>query len=90
MANQGFWTANLEATTDNLDGLLLQYLVAASRPAASQVGRDFIASDTKVYSRDNGAGWDTVIDVDAVVATPSFRTLGTGAQQAAAGDHGHT
>ena len=27
---------------------------------------------------------------DAVAATPSLRTLGTGAQQAAAGNHGHT
>lgn len=37
----------------------------------------------------NGSGFEVMFDVDATAATPSLRTLGTGGQQASAGDHSH-
>ena len=44
-------------------------------------------AQTHATAHDPG-GADTMA-VDAIVGTGSLRTLGTGAQQAAAGDHGH-
>lgn len=38
--------------------------VAASRPAASKAGRIYIATDTSVISRDNGASWDAIAAPD--------------------------
>lgn len=45
-------------------------------------------ADNKAYYS-NGTTYETVLDVDAVAATPSLRTLGTGSQQASAGNHSH-
>ena len=61
----------------------------ANRPAFGEAGRTYHESNTRKVDLDNGSSWATIIDVDAAVGTPSLRTLGTGALQAAAGNHGH-
>lgn len=48
-------TATSEPLSDSFG-----YGVAASRPAAGIVGRVYYASDTAVFSRDNGTSWDTI------------------------------
>lgn len=90
MSNQGFWTTDLEGTADRFNATLLQYDTFANRPAASRLGRRFYATDTHRLYRDNGASWDLVIGADEAAATPSQRSLGTGATQAAVGNHAHT
>mgnify|MGYP001589055854 FL=1 len=61
----------------------------ANRPTFGEVGRTYHESDTAKIDLDTGAAWTTIIDVDAAVGTPSLRTLGAGALQAAVGNHGH-
>jgi hypothetical protein len=58
----------------------------SARPAAGLRGRYYYATDIGVLSRDTGTGWVDVNPKDAAAATPSLRTLGAGATQAAAGN----
>lgn len=88
-ASSGFWAAATPGTVDNMNASLLQVGTAAGRPAAAQSGREYRASNTEVWSRDNGGSWDTTIDVDAAASTPSLRSLGPLATQAAPGPHTH-
>jgi hypothetical protein len=65
----------------------------ASRPSSSpstpgKKGRYYWAMDQAILYRDNGIGWDVITlsaPVDPAPEVPGLRTLGTGAQQAAAG-----
>lgn len=90
MPNQGFWADGLPGTADRLNAGTLQYGATASRPAAGQTGRRWWDTTLKRLERDNGATWDIIFETDPAAATPGLRTLGTGAAQAAAGDHSHT
>ena len=56
----GFWTANLEATKDRMNQNLIQFEVAASRPAAGTKGLLFYATDTSQLSYDDGAAWQDI------------------------------
>lgn len=91
MAIEGLWDSDTEATADNLNASLWQRDAAASKPAAGQKGRVFVNTDTgaEKVERDTGSAWETILDADAATGTASLRTLGTGSQQAAAGDHTH-
>jgi hypothetical protein len=55
----GYWTANLEATKDRMNQMLLQFDAAGNRPAAAsgQKGMVFVATDTLLISYDNGGAW---------------------------------
>jgi len=83
--------AALDSGTPNLmNSSYLQFGTAASRPAQGNKGVLFYATDTDVLSYDDGAAWQTVLFViDAAAGTGSLRTIGTGALQAAAGNHPH-
>ena len=61
----------------------------ANRPAAGHSGRTYHESDTQKLDRDTGAAWTTIVDADPVAGTAGLRTLGTGATQAAVGNHTH-
>ena len=61
----------------------------ANRPAAGHAGLTYHETDTRKVDRDTGAAFETIVDADAAAATPSLRTLGTGATQAAVGTHTH-
>ena len=61
----------------------------ANRPAAGHSGRTYHESDTQKIDRDTGAAWTTIVDADPVAGTAGLRTLGTGATQAAVGNHTH-
>ena len=89
MTTGHFVQGNL-ATADKLNSCLLQTGTFAARPAAGQKGRRYWATDTGQLFRDNGTTWDTIIDKDLAAGSASLRTLGTGATQAAAGNHTHT
>lgn len=66
----------------------------ANRPSAvaGNTGKLFKATDTGAedVTRSSGSAWETVAPVNPAVGIGGFRTLGTGALQAAAGDHGHS
>src|SRR3989304_222821 len=68
---------------------LLQQAAFASRPAAGNTGALFYATDTGRLYRDNGSSWDQVLLEDHATL-PALHTIGTGATQAAAGNHTHT
>lgn len=97
MANQGHWTNTTEpdskadeGTLNLLNSMLLQSgLDAAKDSTLGDTGRIFIATDTPKFYRDSGVAWVLVIDLDPAAGTAGLRTLGTGAQQAAAGNHVH-
>lgn len=90
MANQGLWVANLEGTVNRLNALLCQYDIDANKDSVlGDIGRLFIASDTYEVYRDSGTAWVTVMDLDPAVSVAGLRTLGTGATEAAAGNHTH-
>lgn len=79
--------AQLAAT---YNGLLLQRGTTAARPAASTgEGIGYWNTDDVELQQSDGAAWQTRIDSDAAAGTPSLRSLGSGAQQAAAGNHTH-
>lgn len=88
--SDGFWVADTEVTDDNLNAATLQYGVAASRPTAASgnKGMVYFSTDTPIMERSNGSTWDEVHATDHA-SLGSFRTLGTGSTQAAAGDHTH-
>tara|TARA_R100000656_G_C3927251_1_gene124069 strand:- start:174 stop:821 length:648 start_codon:yes stop_codon:yes gene_type:complete len=91
--NSGFWEDGLEGTADRLNASLLQRDTLANRPTAGQEGRLFVASDGNnagLMYRDSGTAWVQVLLSDQATSVASLRTLGTGAAQAAAGDHTHT
>lgn len=96
MANQGpFTPTSFDGLTDAqkadlLNAMLMQRNTAANRPAAGQTGRKFWNLTDLQLERDNGATWDVLVTTDGTVDTPSLWTLGTGATQAAAGNHGHS
>jgi len=92
MANQGFWADadGLEGTADRLNAGMLQYDIAANRPAAGQTGRLFWDTTNNRLERDNGATWDIIFSSDPAAATAGLRTIGTSAVQASAGNHVHT
>ncbi len=61
-------------------------------PVAGQPGgeeRFYIAADEGSWYRDNGSSWELMFGADAGQEEPSQRSLGTGSQKAAAGDHTH-
>lgn len=71
-------------------GVLYVTGTAATRPAAGKIGRVRFETDTGVFLWDTGAQWVIVNPsppADGAAGTPSLRTLGTGAAQAAAGSH---
>lgn len=80
----------LDNTPDDLYGPI------ASRPVSSVgspgiTGRRYTATDgggggVPIEYRDNGTGWDAINPKDDIATVPSERTLGTGAQQAVAGN----
>jgi len=91
--NSGFWEAGLEGNTDRLNACLIQLGLLSARPSPGQQGRIYILTDSGLEGRsyvDDGSAWQERISVNPVAATAGLRTLGTGATQAAAGDHVHT
>ena len=89
MANSGFWTAGLEGTVDNLNATLFQKGAEADFDV-TKTGLTFLETASGKIKRSNGTSWDVVVDVDPTAGAGGLRTLGVGAQQAAAGDHTHT
>lgn len=79
--------ATYDAAQELIDSLLSPPLTGV-RPAAGKFGRLHL-SGTGLLSFDNGAAWVDVNPIDAAAAIASLRTLGAGAQQAAAGNHTH-
>ena len=98
MANQGPWGNTTEpssrsdqATVDDMNRMLVQVGVDASKDGTlGDTGRIFIASDTYKVYRDSSSTWVVIIDADPAIGVAGLRTLGTGALQIAAGNHGHT
>jgi len=88
MANSGFWTAGLEGTVDNLNATLFQKGAEADFDV-TKTGLTFLETASGKIKRSNGTSWDVVVDVDPTAGAGGLRTLGVGAQQAAAGDHTH-
>lgn len=62
----------------------------AANAAAGNDARFTDARTPTVHAATHNAGGTDALAIDAVAATGSLRTLGVGAQQAAAGTHGHT
>lgn len=84
---------NLAAWAEANAALRGQGLLSA-RPAAGKAGTFYKATDaaTGILHYDNGTTWETIgaaPPTDGSAATPSLRTLGSGATQAAAGNHTH-
>lgn len=77
----------------NTYGLMFSSGLLASRPAAGTQGRMYFASDTPTVAYyDTGSTWWTLgagAPADPAAGTPGLRTLGSGATQAAAGNHTH-
>lgn len=76
------------------------YAATGSRPAVATTNAGYLFFDTTLgrLERSNGTSYDVLLLTDAAIATAnkdgavgtaSLRTLGTGAQQAAAGNHTH-
>ena len=86
--NQGYFTV-VETGADLLNGSLAQRDTAGNRLASAQEGKMFWDTTNERLERDNGAGWDIVVDNDPAVGVAGPRTLGGGAQQIAAGNHTH-
>lgn len=64
--------------------------MASQRPAAGKAGRVWMSTDTGDFWWDTGGAWTLVNPAppaNAAAGTPSMRSLGTGATQAAAGSH---
>lgn len=80
-------------TVFDTSGVLYAEGVDASRPSASTHGRLYKPTDlANILYWDNGTTWETIgasAPTDPVAATAGLRTLGGGAQQAAAGNHTH-
>lgn len=78
----------------NLNAILLQTGTTADRPATVYLGMAYWNTTTNALQRNldtfPGGVYDTLISTDDVVGTGSLRTLGTGARQAAAGNHSHS
>ena len=76
-------------------GMIFLHGTLASRPAAGTVGRLYKPSDVGLEAIayfDNGVSWDSIgagAAVDPAANVGGLRTLGAGALQAAAGNHGH-
>jgi hypothetical protein len=76
-------------------GVLYSQGLLAARPAAGTAGRWYKPTDTGSESLiywDDGTAWQAIgtgAPTDGSAATPSLRTLGAGATQAAAGNHTH-
>lgn len=95
MAVVGYITDGLVVTKDILNSLMLQAgngVPATVVSAAGDLGRAYIDTNATAVTLyyDNGASWVAQISTDPGAGTGGFRTLGTGAAQAAAGDHTHT
>jgi len=93
MSIEGFWADMTIVTADNLNACLLQ--TGSGAPAgvvgaAGQQGRYYYDTTNYRMYWDNGSSWNLLLNSDPAVATAGLRTLGTGAQQAAAGNHTHT
>lgn len=77
-------------------GALYSQTALGSRPTAGVPGRFWKDSGSLgdgIMFYDNGAGWESIgagAPTDGAAGTPSLRTLGTSATQAAAGNHTHT
>ena len=89
MPNQGYWTSVLQLTKDHANGMLVQAGDDSAKGNAGLVGRLYFATDTGAVYRDSGSAWVLLLASDAAAGTPSRRTLGTGATQAAVGNHSH-
>ena len=90
MANQGYWTANLQLTKDRANAMLVQAGTDSAKGDAGLAGRLYFATDTGAVYRDSGSAWVSLLASDAATGTPSRRTLGTGSTQASTGNHTHT
>jgi hypothetical protein len=85
---------NLAAWAEAQGALYAQGLLSA-RPTAGKAGRLYRATDdvTGVIYYDDGSTWQSIgaaAAIDAAAGVGSLRTLGTGATQAAAGNHTHS
>ena len=90
--NNGFWVDGLVGTADRLNACLAQYDTLANRPVHGQEGRLYICSDGTNAGRmfrDTGGAWTEVLLADGATSLGTLRSIGTGATQAAAGDHTH-
>ena len=66
--------------------------VLGDMPSPGQPGgeeRFYISTDERAWYRDNGSSWELMFGADALAGDSSQRSLGTGTQEAAAGDHTH-
>lgn len=89
MPNQGHWGI-FRATVNLFNSLLVQVSTTAARDSVlGDTGRMHISTDDQKVSRDSGSAWVTIIDADPATGVAGLRTLGTGAQQASAGNHTH-
>jgi len=96
MAHQGFFEDGLTDLHDptNMNRMVLQYGNIAQIAALSA---DFEGISAWIYEgagypgllRTDGSSWVVMFKTDQAAGTPSLRTLGTNATQAAAGDHTH-
>lgn len=81
------WPALFDAAMDVIDSIIATALTGV-RPAAGIFGR-FHMAGSGVLSFDDGVAWTDLNPADALAGIASLRTLGVGAQQAAAGNHSH-
>ncbi len=76
-----------------MEKFLIGYGLLSARPTAASdnEGQAFYATDTGLLYRSNGSSWDQILLTDPTEASgdPGLRTLGSGANQAAAGNHTH-
>jgi hypothetical protein len=94
-ADAADFAAAVNPVIDALDLAAMQGQgILSARPAAAHQGRFYMVqgdgtpANNGIVWWDTGSGWlavNTPAPVDGAPATPSLRTLGTGAQQAAAG-----
>jgi len=96
MPHQGFFEDGLTDLhdPDNMNRMLLQVGNVAEMAALSASFEGITVwvdeSDAvKVLGRSDGDSWIPLFSTDQAAGTPSLRTLGTNATQAAAGDHTH-
>jgi len=89
MPNAGPWVDKERITFLKLNNGFCQRGTDGARPTASVDGRLYVSTTDEELSRDNGSSWSNLWDVDDVVGNATIRTLGSGTQQAAAGNHGH-
>ena len=81
---KGFWHVNLPTRAEYYNRSILQ---DGTRPAQGVQGAWFQTASGEEIQLDTGTLWRVLMAIDVSVGAPSLRTVGTGANQLARGDH---